>query len=111
LHSEALPPQIQDLMGGGASITWSHATPNANVFKEGSQPAAITYLGYQPREERIKGFADGLVELLRVEGKEHQRRVAVCYKNGIGATIFAEMPALTRIDHAGGSLASIVAVL
>lgn len=111
LAHDALPAQVRDLMGGGAEITWNFATPNANIAKPGCQPALISYLGPQPLPERIKGVADGFIDLLRKEGRAHQRRVAVCYRKDDGSTAFVEMPALTRIDHDGGSLASITTVL
>lgn len=111
LAHDTLPPQVRDLMGGGAEITWDPATPNANIAKPGCQPALISYLGPQPLPERIKGVADGFIDLLRKEGRMHQRRVAVCYRKLDGSTAFVEMPALTRIDYDGSSLASITTVL
>ncbi|WP_442782715.1 hypothetical protein [Collimonas fungivorans] len=111
LANDALPAQVRDLMGGDAEICWNLATPHTNVTKSGCLPALISYVGQQPLPDRIRGVADSFVELLRKEGKAHQRRVAVCYRKADGTTAFAEMPALTRIDHDGGSLANITTVL
>jgi hypothetical protein len=110
LH-ETLPIQVRDVGGGGATITWARATPHVNVVKQGCLPALVAYLGLQPLPDRVRGIADGYLEMLRRENKAYQKRVAVCYRKADGTMEFAEMPALTRIDHDGGSLTNITTVL
>jgi len=111
LTQETLPIQVRDVGGLGAAITWARAAPHVNVVKQGCLPALVAFLGSQPLPERVRGVADGLLELLRRENKPHQKRVAVCYRKADGTMEFAAMPALTRIDHDGGSLANITTVL
>lgn len=111
LANDVLPAQVRDLMDGGAKIIWSTASLNTNITKVGCQPALISYLGHQPLPERIKGVSDSLINLLRKEGRAHEKRVAVCYRKADGTAAFADMPALTRIDHDGGSLANITTVI
>jgi hypothetical protein len=103
--------QVRDAGGADAIITWSRATPHVNVVKNGCLPALVAYLGAQPMPDRVRNVADGLLELLRKENKAHSKRVAVCYRNADGVVVFAPMPALTRIDHDGGSLTNITTVL
>lgn len=111
LTRETLPMQVRDAGGLEAIITWSRATPHVNIVKRGCLPALVAYLGAQPMPDRVRNVADGLLELLRKENKPHSKRVAVCYRNADGVVEFAPMPALTRIDHDGGSLTNITTVL
>lgn len=111
LENDELPPQIRDLTGGHATITWDAASPNTNIAKTGCQPALVAYLGNQPLPERLRNIADAAVELLRKEGKSHQRRVAVCYRKIDNSTAFVKMSALTRIDYDGSSLKNITGPL
>jgi hypothetical protein len=112
LSTQNLPPQIRDLRGGGAQVMWKSQTPHTNVFKEGSQPALVAYLGMDPNFETVRNVSDAAYELLRLENNDkHKHRIAVCYHtmNEAGETRleFANIPQLTDISHGGGSATAI----
>ncbi|CDG80806.1 hypothetical protein [Janthinobacterium agaricidamnosum] len=112
LSTQNLPRQIQDLRGGGAQVMWHPQTPHTNVFKEGSQPALVAYLGMDPSSDTVRNVSDAAYELLRLENNDkHKHRIAVCYHsmNEAGETRleFANIPQLTDITHGGGSATSI----
>jgi hypothetical protein len=107
LQTEKLPPQIKDLAGGGASITWSPDSPNTNVIKVGARPALVAYLGENPRMDLVKQISDNAFELLRGENKDHKDRVAICYRTVAGVTKFADIKQQTDITYDGSSMASI----
>jgi hypothetical protein len=107
LQTDALPPQIKDLGGGGASIAWSPDSPNTNVFKEGTRPALVAYLGENPAPELVKRTGESAFELLRRENRDHKNRVAIFYRTITGATMFADIKQHTDITYDGSSLASI----
>ncbi|MGZ3240053.1 MAG: hypothetical protein ACXU7Z_06485 [Burkholderiaceae bacterium] len=111
LANEKLPPQISDLAGGDAKVVWNVASPNTNIAKENSLPALVAYLGVQPLHDRLENVAAAAYELLRKENKEHQRRVAICYRKVDNTTAFFPIKALTRIDFDGESLAKITEAL
>jgi hypothetical protein len=111
LATVELPMQVRDISGGGATIIWNSGDPHVNVAKPNCLPAFISFLDTEPLKDRVNGLATGFLELLRRENKPHQKRVAVCYRKADGCIAFADTPALTRIDHDGGSLASITSVL
>ena len=111
LANDELPPQIRDLAGGGATVTWNADSPNTNITKDGRMPALIAYIGNQPLPERQRNLADAAVELLRRENGAHQRRVAVCYRKTDNTTAFVPMPALTRIDYDDSSLSAITGAM
>ncbi|MDP2028124.1 MAG: hypothetical protein Q8K12_00590 [Thiobacillus sp.] len=107
LAKETLPRQIRDLAGGGTTVAWRADCPNTNVFKVGSKPALVAFLGMQPMPSRLKNLADAAFELLRLENADHKFRVAVCYRKADGSAVFAEIKALTDITYDGGSMTNI----
>jgi hypothetical protein len=107
LQTETLPPQIKDLAGGGASITWSPDSPNTNVIKFGARPALVAYLGDNPPMDLVKRIGENAFELLRKENKGHKDRVAICYRTVAGVTKFADIKQQTDITYDGSSMASI----
>jgi hypothetical protein len=107
LQTATLPPQIKDLAGGGASITWSPDSPNTNVIKVGARPALVAYLGDNPPMELVKLIGENAFELLRKENKSHKDRVAICYRTVAGVTKFADIKQQTDITYDGSSMASI----
>ncbi|PUE56477.1 hypothetical protein B9Z44_14625 [Limnohabitans curvus] len=107
LQTETLPPQIKDLAGGDASITWSPDSPNTNVIKFGARPALVAYLGDNPPMDLVKRIGENAFELLRKENKGHKDRVAICYRTVAGVTKFADIKQQTDITYDGSSMASI----
>lgn len=108
LSTQELPRQIRDLAGGGAKIMWHANTPHTNIFKDGSYPALIAYLGMDPNPDTVRNVSDAAFELLRLENNDnHKHRVAVCYYTANGQPEFAKIPQLTDITHGGGSAKSI----
>lgn len=108
INSHDWPPQVADIQG--AQIEWSTAEPNYNVHKAGVKPAVVVYLGEHPQDNKVRSVADGLLELLRREGRSYWRRLAICYRRN-GELKFASLPALMRINFAAESLADITEVL
>lgn len=108
LATKQLPRQIHDLGGGGARIMWEPNLPHVNVFKDGTKPALVAYLGMEPSPETIKNVSDAAFELLRRENNDdHKHRIAVCYHDIDGQAEFAHISKLTDITHGGGSATSI----
>lgn len=107
LATAALPKQIHDLSGGGATVTWNPGSPNTNVTKEGVRPALVAFLGFQPAPGRLKDVGEAAFELLRRENKSHKYRVAVCYQKIDGTAAFADIRPLTDITYDGSSMSSI----
>jgi len=112
LSTQALPRQIRDLGGGGAQVVWKPNSPHTNVFKEGSQPALVAYLGMDPNPDTVRNVSEAAFELLRLENNyKHKHRIAVCYhtmdENGDNRLEFAKISQLTDITHGGGSATSI----
>lgn len=108
LSMQKLPRQIRDLAGGGARVMWQTDSPHTNVFKDGSHPALVAYLGMDPNPDTIKNVSDAAFELLRLENNDnHKHRVAVCYHTINGQPEFANITQLTDITHGGGSATSI----
>lgn len=107
LQTATLPPQIKDLAGGGASISWSPTSPNTNVSKAGARPALVAYLGENPAPDVIERIGEAAFELLRRENKSHKNRVAIFYRTFAGVTKFADIKQQTDITYDGGSMASI----
>ncbi|MGJ7610675.1 MULTISPECIES: hypothetical protein [unclassified Variovorax] len=108
LSTQKLPPQIRDLTGGGARVMWQAGSPNTNVYKHGSQPALVAYLGMDPSPDTVRNVSDAAFELLRFENDDsHKHRIAVCYHTIDGKPEFANVRQLTDITHGGGSAASI----
>ncbi len=107
LAKESLPLQIRDLEGGGARIHWSRKTPHTNVVKDGHEPALVSFLGWTPLDDQIKGASDAAYELLRKENVvERRHRVVVCYQTMDG-TKFATIKQLAHYTHDGSSPTSI----
>jgi hypothetical protein len=106
-HTE-WPPQVHDIQA--ARLDWSKNEPNYNVRKTGTSPALVVFLGEHPLPGKIRSVADGLLELLRRQGRDYQHRLAVVYRRH-GDVIFAPLPALTRIDVVSDSLADIAEVI
>jgi hypothetical protein len=112
LSTQKLPRQIRDLAGGGAQVMWKPSSPHTNVFKDGSQPALVAYLGMDPNPATVRNVSDAAFELLRLENNDnHKHRIAVCYhtmdETGESRFEFASIPQLTDITHGGGSATSI----
>lgn len=108
LQTQKLPRQIHDLAGGGARVMWQANSPHTNVFREGSQPALVVYLGMDPNPDTIRNVSDAAFELMRLENNDnHKQRIAVCYHTIDGQAEFAHIPQLTDITHGGGSATSI----
>lgn len=108
LNTQKLPRQIHDLTGGGAQIMWEADCPHTNVFKDGSSPALVAYLGMDPNPDTVRNVADAAYELLRRENSSnHKHRIAVCYHTIEGQPEFANIPQLNDITHGGGSATSI----
>ena len=108
LGNQNLPRQIRDLAGGGARVMWQANSPHTNVVKDGSHPALVAYLGFDPNPDTVRNVSDAAFELLRIENNEnHKHRVAVCYHKADGQPEFANIPQLTDITHGGGSATSI----
>jgi hypothetical protein len=102
------PLQVSDV--AGATLSWSVMEPNYNLFKEGTSPALVVYLGEHPEPDKIRNIADGLLELLRREGHPYCYRLAVCFRRH-GQLKFAQLPALTRIDVSSGDLTDFTEVV
>jgi hypothetical protein len=108
LNTQKLPFQIRDLAGGGVRVSWQANLPHVNVFKDGSQPALVAYLGMDPHPDTIRGVSDAAFELLRLENNEkHKDRVAVCYHDEDGKPVFAAISQLIDITHGGGRATNI----
>jgi hypothetical protein len=107
LQTATLPPQIKDLAGGGAAISWSPKSPNTNVTKAGARPALVAYLGEGPAPDVVQRIGEAAFELLRRENKSHKNRVAIFYRTFAGVTKFADIKQQTDITYDGGSMASI----
>ncbi|MFM0528923.1 hypothetical protein PQR11_28540 [Paraburkholderia strydomiana] len=108
LSTQKLPHQIRDLAGGGARVMWQTDSPHTNVFKDGSQPALVAYLGMDPNPDTVRNVSDAAFELLRLENNDnHKHRIAVCYHTIDGQPTFANIKQLTDITHGGGSATSI----
>lgn len=112
LSTQELPRQISDLKGGGAQVMWQAKTPHTNVFKDGSHPALVAYLGMDPNADIVRNVSDAAYERLRLENNDnHKHRIAVCYHTideaGNARLEFANIPQLTDITHGGGSATSI----
>jgi len=103
LGTQQLPRQIRDLSGGGTCVDWQADLPHVNIFKTGSQPALVAYLGMDPNPATVRNVSDAAFELLRLENNEnHRHRIAVCYYNADGVPEFAGIRQLTDITHGGG---------
>lgn len=108
LNTQKLPFQIRDLAGGGVKVSWQANLPHMNVFKDGSQPALVAYLGMDPHPDTVRGVSDAAFELLRLENNEkHKDRVAVCYHDEDGKPVFAAISQLIDITHGGGRATNI----
>lgn len=108
LSTQNLPRQIRDLSGGNVRVTWQANCPHTNVFKDGSQPALVAYLGMDPNPDTVRNVSDAAFELLRLENNDnYKHRIAVCYHTVDGQPEFAKIPKLTDITHGGGSATSI----
>lgn len=104
LNTQVLPRQIHDLNGGGARILWQADTPHINIYKDGSHPALVAYLGMNPSSDTVRNVSDASYELLRIENNDnHKHRIAVCYHTIDGKTEFANISQLKDITHGGGS--------
>lgn len=103
LATAALPIQIRDLSGGGASIYWSPKSPHTNIIKAGVEPAHVAFLGFKPETRRIEDACDAAYGLLHRENVPSRRhRVAVCYWTTTGL-MFAKIRQLTHIADDGKS--------
>lgn len=102
------PPQVSDV--AGACLSWSAQEPNYNLFKEGTQPALVVYLGEHPAPDKIRCARDGLLELLRREGRTYCNRLAVCFRRH-GQLKFVQLPSLTRIDVLNSGLTDFTQVV
>lgn len=102
------PPQVSDV--AGARLSWSIQEPNYNLFKEGTQPALVVYLGEHPDPVKVQGVTDGLLALLHREGRNYCHRLAVCFRKH-GQLKFAQLPALTRFDAASSDLTNFTKVV
>lgn len=107
LQTATLPPQIKDLAGGGALISWSPKSPNTNVAKAGVRPALVAYLGENPPLDLVKKIGENAFELLRRENKGNETRVAICYRTVAGVTKFFDIKQQTQFTYDGSSMASI----
>lgn len=107
LQTATLPPQIKDLAGGGASISWSPKSPNTNVTKAGARPALVAYLGTNPPLDVVKRISENAFELLRRENKGNETRVAICYRTVAGGTEFFDIKQQIQFTYDGSSMASI----
>ena len=107
LQTATLPPQIKDLAGGGASISWSPKSPNTNVTKAGARPALVAYLGTNPPLDVVKQISENAFELLRRENKGNETRVAICYRTVAGDTKFFDIKQQIQFTYDGSSMASI----
>lgn len=107
LQTAILPPQIKDLAGGGASISWSPKSPNTNVTKAGARPALVAYLGTNPPLDVVKQIGENAFELLRRENKGNETRVAICYRTVAGDTKFFDIKQQIQFTYDGSSMASI----
>lgn len=107
LQTATLPPQIKDLAGGGASISWSPKSPNTNVTKAGARPALVAYLGTNPPLDVVKQISENAFELLRRENKGNETRVAICYRTVAGETKFFDIKQQIQFTYDGSSMASI----
>ncbi|OUL99993.1 hypothetical protein A8M77_23475 [Variovorax sp. JS1663] len=107
LQTATLPPQIKDLAGGGASISWSPKSPNTNVTKVGARPALVAYLGTNPPLDVVKQISENAFELLRRENKGNETRVAICYRTVAGDTKFFDIKQQIQFTYDGSSMASI----
>ncbi|WP_307597191.1 hypothetical protein [Variovorax paradoxus] len=107
LQTATLPPQIKDLAGGGASISWSPKSPNTNVTKAGARPALVAYLGTNPPLDVVKQIGENAFELLRRENKGNETRVAICYRTVAGDTKFFDIKQQIQFTYDGSSMASI----
>ncbi len=107
LQTAPLPPQIKDLAGGGASISWSPKSPNTNVTKAGARPALVAYLGENPPLDVVKTISENAFELQRRENKGNETRVAICYRTVAGDTKFFDIKQQTQFTYDGSSMASI----
>lgn len=108
LKTQKLPFNIRDLAGGGICVDWRAETPHVNIFKDGSQPALVAYLGMDPHPDTVLGVGDAAVELLRLENNgKHKDRVAVCYHNEDGEPVFARLTQVTDITRGGGKATNI----
>jgi hypothetical protein len=107
LQTATLPPQIKDLAGGGASISWSPKSPNTNVTKAGARPALVAYLGTNPQLDVVKQISENAFELLRRENKGNETRVAICYRTVAGDTKFFDIKQQIQFTYDGSSMASI----
>ncbi|MGF6527845.1 hypothetical protein [Variovorax sp. PvP013] len=107
LQTAKLPPQIKDLAGVGASISWSPKSPNTNVTKAAARPALVAYLGTNPPLDVVKQISENAFELLRRENKGNETRVAICYRTFAGDTKFFDIKQQIQFTYDGSSMASI----
>lgn len=107
LSTETLPFNIRDLAKGGIRVDWRPDKPHVNIYKDGAQPALVAYLGMEPHPDLVRGVGDAAVELLRLENKQHQDRVAVCYHDEDGRPVFARLTQVTDITRGGGKATNI----
>lgn len=108
LKTRKLPFNIRDLAGGGILVDWRADTPHVNIYKDGSPPALVAYLGMDPHPDTVRGVGEAAVELLRLENDEkHKDRVAVCYHNENGEPVFARLTQVTDITRGGGKATNI----
>lgn len=92
------PAQIQGV-GKTSRIEWDAASRPFNVYSDAARPALVCYLGDNPRNRDLENTASKLIDLLRRQGGDNQKRLCLLYRQ-YGELEFARLPGLTRYDDA-----------
>ena len=92
------PVQIQGV-GRTSRIEWDAANRPFNVHGDGVKPALVCYLGESPRDRDIENVASKLIDLLRRQGGDDDKRLCLAYRKH-GELKFDRLSGLTRFDDA-----------
>jgi hypothetical protein len=86
-------------VGKTSRIEWDAASRPFNVYSDAARPALVCYLGDNPRNRDLENTASKLIDLLRRQGGDDQKRLCLLYRQ-YGELEFARLPGLTRYDDA-----------
>lgn len=95
---DSWPAQIPGV-GKTSRIEWNVDHKPFNVHGDGARPALVCYLGENPRDRDLENMASKLIDLLRRQGGDDQKRLCLAYRK-YGVLKFAGLPGLTRYDDA-----------
>lgn len=95
---DAWPPQIAGV-GKTSRIEWDGAGRPFNVHSDGARPALVCFLGDNPRDRDIENAASKLIDLLRRQGANEDKRLCLVYRK-YGELRFDRLSGLTRFDDA-----------